>query len=378
MGCPLATQLWLRTVERRLQVLWALLAYGQQDAYSVASNIAVCFEKEPMALLPGVHANAEALERLWLVEATRPGVYRLTPLGVLVAWRLCSGDYCSTLLAARELERGESLLRGLSVAAALAYVLAYSEDPAAVLARLGRGGVVDHSDPVAEVVLRPGGAPLVEVDQDYPCSCMDVGQLGDPEQAAILALDSPREFYEEAEHAGLLLMHGRRLGELVERCRDVMRTGPCEPGFEAILEDATGLNGVSLVEFAHRHGCASVLAPARAAALAVASAVLDEILGVASSRHVLLDTLTVLYNSFRETLSPLLRGYIADVLAAVLVGELEQSLGLAVSLLSMHPELAELIAGSRREAVARLARVLEAVLAQPPRARRGRRLDAAG
>ena len=125
-GCPLATRLWLRTVERRLQVLWALLAYGQQDVYSIAAAIAACLEKEPMALLPSVHDNAEALVRLWLVEAARPGMYCFTSLGVLVAWKLRNGDYCNTLLAARELKRGESLLRGLSVAAALAYVLAYS------------------------------------------------------------------------------------------------------------------------------------------------------------------------------------------------------------------------------------------------------------
>ena len=158
-GCPLATQLWLRTIERRLQVLWALLAYGRQDAYSIAAAIAACLEKEPRTLLLSVHANAEALERLWLVEAVQPGVYRLTPLGVLVAWRLCSSDYCSMLLAARELERSEELLRGLGVAAALAYVLAYSEDPAAALTRLGRGDVLAHSDPVAEVVLKPSAPP---------------------------------------------------------------------------------------------------------------------------------------------------------------------------------------------------------------------------
>jgi len=366
-GCPLATQLWLRTIERRLQVLWALLAYGRQDAYSIAAAIAACLEKEPRTLLLSVHANAEALERLWLVEAVQPGVYRLTPLGVLVAWRLCSSDYCSMLLAARELERSEELLRGLGVAAALAYVLAYSEDPAAALTRLGRGDVLAHSDPVAEVVLKPSGAPLVEVDQDYLCSCMDVRQLGDPEQAAILALDSPREFYEEAERAGLILMHGRRLGEFVERCRSAMHAGHCGPGFEAALEGALGLNGASLAGYARRRGCPGALAPARAASLAVASAVLEELLSVAGSRHVLLDALAVLYDSFGEALSPLLRSYVAEVLAAVLVGELEQSLGLAVSLLSLHPELAELIAGSRREAVARLARVLEAVLVRPPR-----------
>jgi len=40
-----------------------------------------------MALLPSVHANAEALEKPWLVEAARPGVHRLMPLDVLIAWR---------------------------------------------------------------------------------------------------------------------------------------------------------------------------------------------------------------------------------------------------------------------------------------------------
>ena len=73
---------------------------------------------------------------------------------------LCSSNYCSTLLAARKLERSKSLLQGLSVAAALAYVLAYSGDPGLLFPLGCAGVVVDYGDPVAEVVLT-GGASRV-------------------------------------------------------------------------------------------------------------------------------------------------------------------------------------------------------------------------
>jgi hypothetical protein len=114
---------------RRLWILLALLAKGEQQPYTLAKTIAECInekvtKREIETVRRAIYRSIGLLEKAWLIERTPHGVIKLTPFGTLVAWRIYDPEeWFAAPLAAKRIEEYYEPLRGISVIAALAHIV---------------------------------------------------------------------------------------------------------------------------------------------------------------------------------------------------------------------------------------------------------------